>query len=122
LSGGVGILPGLAPYSPVVVIEQQLLSALRETPLETDCTVSVEVLKSLGHRTPDHQLVWLMTHRPATNGKRWHCTGGHWEYCEALPESQERLAPPFPARPAPTAIGLRAIVVKPLLPLKRTRA
>lgn len=108
----------------MVVIEQQLLSALRETPLETDCSVSVEVLKSLGHRSPDMQHSWLAAHRPAANGKQWYCTGQHWEYCQQPPETADRKEPlsvPLPTRSAPAAIGTRAIVVKPLVPLRRVR-
>lgn len=103
------------------VVEQQLLFALRETPAETDCSVSARVLESLGHATPAEQEKWLSQHRPSREGKRWFCTGDRWEYCASAPDEgrAEVLSSPMPARiVAASPVPIRAIVVKPLVPLR----
>jgi hypothetical protein len=100
------------------VVEQQLLSALRETPLETDCSVSMQVLEALGHITPTQQEQWLSKHRTPRDGKRWFAAGDRWEYCTPAPEPERApIAVPRPA--APRAAVLGSILVKPLTPLKR---
>lgn len=103
------------------VVEQQLLFALRETPPETDCSVSARVLESLGHATPAEQEKWLTLHRAPREGKRWFCSGDRWEYCVSPPDEgrSEVLSSPMPARMvAATPVPVRAIVVKPVAPLR----
>jgi hypothetical protein len=103
--------------STLNVVEQQLLSALRETPTETDCSVSMHVLEALGHVSRFQQEQWLIRHRMPRQGKTWYPSDEHWEY---RAEVAEVAAPPVhaPLRAvSQPANALRAIVVKPLAPL-----
>ena len=104
------------------VVEQQLLSALRETPPETDCSVSVKVLESLGFIVAAQQEQWLCRERAPREGKRWYCAGDRWEYCTQPPEDGGRDTKSLGLRPpvrAASQISPRSIVVKPVAPLKR---
>ena len=111
-------------------VEEQLLSALRDTPAETDCSVSVKVLEVIGYKDHAEQERWLSQHRAPNGGKAWHMTGERWEYTanpdasvplqESFPLSPHMPVPrnmhthsPIPARVAPS------IVVPPVVPLKR---
>ena len=67
-------------------VEQQLIAALTETPIETDCSVSTAVLSGLGVKGKELQAVWLNSHRAAMEGKRWQNIGERWEYTTHLPE------------------------------------
>ena len=100
------------------VVEQQLLSALRETPIETDCSVSFGVLETLGYTTRHQQEQWLNRHRSPRDGKLWHATEEHWEYC-CQPQAIERDPPPALRILLPAAGAPHSIVVKPLTPLKK---
>jgi hypothetical protein len=114
----------------VKIVEQQLLHSLRETPFETDCSISVAVLASLQLATAEQQRVWLHRHREPRDGKQWHCIGGRWVYT-ARPEVEEPRkpdAPLFPrphqqkqksakSVPAPTPPRVARMVVKPVVPL-----
>lgn len=104
------------------VVEQQLLAALRETPAETDCSVSTHVLVSLDIVTSAEQEQWLSLHRSPRDGKRWFQVGDRWEYCR-VPEVHwtERLAAAADSEASQAAARLRAIVVKPVSPLERRR-
>ena len=114
---------GLTQPRSLNVVEQQLLSALRETPPETDCSVSVKVLESLGFIAVSQQEQWLCRERAPREGKRWYRSGDRWEYCVQPPEEGERdvksLGLPSPLRAATSQVSPRSIVVKPLAPLKR---
>jgi hypothetical protein len=96
-------------------IEDQLVVALRETPMETDCRVSTDTLRVLLLLTTDDQLRWLNHRRPPGNGKRWELSGQHWNFCAptAGPAAEHEPLSRTSAR-AP-AVG--RIVVKPLPPL-----
>jgi hypothetical protein len=98
------------------VIEEQLLVALRETPMETDCRVSTDTLRVLSLLTTEEQFRWLCNRRPPGNGKRWQLSGQHWDFCAPPTDS------PAPAYEPPSWTSARApavgrIVVKPLPPL-----
>ena len=111
-------------------VEEQLLSALRETPIETDCSVSVKVLEMIGLKTADDQQGWLTKHRAPSAGKGWHLTGERWEFT-ANPDASVPLQESFPLSPSmspsrtihthspiPPRVA-PSIVVPPVVPLKR---
>jgi hypothetical protein len=114
----------------VKFVEEQLLSAFRDTPAETDCSVSVKVLEMIGCKEHGQQERWLTQHRAPHEGKAWHMTGERWEYT-AHPDvsvSLQESLPLSPHMPAPrpkrshSPINPRAtpaIVVPPVVPLKR---
>lgn len=117
--------------STLKIVEQQLLHSLRETPVETDCSISVALLRLLQLVTADDQRAWLDRHRAPQEGKSWRCIEERWVYT-ALPVEEEeprrpdaplfprailpqrKSAPPAPAAPAPKAARM---VVKPVRPL-----
>jgi hypothetical protein len=102
------------------IIEQQLLNTLRETPFETDCSVSADVLRILGLLTPDSQRAWLNAQRPLQGVKTWHLHDTHWLYAEppAEPDSPPSR-PPLLSIAVPRAPSPPAVKVKPVLPLRR---
>ena len=100
------------------VVEQQLLSALHETPLETECSVSFRVLEALGFATRLQQEEWLTHHRGPQAGMRWQASDEHWDYCAQRPTIDRETAPPLRMF-LPPASPPRSIVVKPLTPLKK---
>jgi hypothetical protein len=115
-------------YYNVKFIEQQLIAALVETPPETECSLSAEILKGIGLTDTSTQATWLEKHRPANNGKTWHCLGTTWEYT-AKPVA--RVSDPRPiavpggsnwrTSQATSERRLTPIVVKPLPPLRRQK-
>ena len=74
-------------------VEQQLIAALVETPVETDCSVSMAVLNGLGLKGKELQAVWLNSHRAAMEGKCWQNFGERWEYTTQLPEPIAVIVP-----------------------------
>jgi hypothetical protein len=110
----------------VKFIEQQLLSAMAETPPETDCSVSAAVLIQIGLMSRDIQREWLEGHRPARDGKLWHLTGDRWEYAAqaSIPiptETSFALPAPLATRVLPSEPRSVSVVVKPLAPIKPLR-
>jgi hypothetical protein len=112
----------------VKFIEQQLVAALTETPHETECSLSVAILRGIGLEGTTTQAAWLERHRPARDGKRWHCVGDGWEYSAtpvphvpsigpiSIPAgsnwrtsqaASERLLPPIIVKPLPPLAGAR---------------
>jgi hypothetical protein len=97
-------------------IEEQLVSALRDTPLETDCSVSIKVLEMIGLKTAMEQHDWLAAKHPPRGTRGWRITTEHWEY--SLPEIEPAelrpscgLPPRLSAQQRP---AVSRIVVKPL--------
>jgi hypothetical protein len=70
------------------IVEQQLLHSLRETPFETDYSVSAAVLVLLRLTTAAQQREWLARERAPRDGRDWHCIEGRWIYTEQ-PASEE---------------------------------
>jgi hypothetical protein len=108
----------------VKFIEQQLISALAETPHETECCLSTAVLVSIGLAHPQSQLEWLRSQRGEKDGKVWRYSGAHWEYAADVPETRETTSIPAAIRlnwrtvqPVPPERPTR-ILVKPVIPLK----
>lgn len=114
----------------VKIVEQQLLHSLRETPVETDCSISVALLRLLQLATAEDQRAWLDRHRAPQAGKSWHCIAERWVFTAEVEEDEPRrpdalLFPratlPQPKSPAPaTAPAVPKVprmVVKPLRPL-----
>lgn len=106
------------------LIEHQLIVAMADTPFETDCSVSAEVLQQIGMPNLDTQARWLSFHRPPRENKRWHLSGGRWEFTATpslavSPETTFSLPAPSHWRTAPTLSERRIapIVVKPVTPL-----
>jgi hypothetical protein len=97
-------------------IEEQLLVALRETPMETDCRVSTDTLRVLSLLTTEEQLRWLSHRRPPGNGKRWQLSGQHWNFCAPATDSPAAEHEPV-SRTSVRAPAVGRIVVKPLPPL-----
>jgi hypothetical protein len=99
----------------VKFIEEQLANALKETPHETDCSLSAAVMESAGVHGPDAQRTWLEARRPAREGKSWYRDAEHWTYSESLTVSQDAprmfSLPLLGTRPP---IVVPKIVVKPL--------
>lgn len=97
-------------------IEEQLANALKETPHETDCSLSTAVMESAGVRGHEAQRNWLEARRPAREGKFWQCDAEHWTYSESLTFAQDTprmfSLPLLGTRPP---IIVPKIVVKPLL-------
>jgi hypothetical protein len=114
------------------IVEQQLLHSLRETPFETDYSVSVAVLTLLQLATAEQQRRWLQEQREPRAGKAWHRIADCWVFTAqpeveaprepspslfprpVLPKSTEAAPGPLRAEPA-----LRRIAVKPVAPLRR---
>jgi hypothetical protein len=99
----------------VKFIEEQLANALKETPHETDCSLSTAVMESAGVHGREAQQHWLELRRPAREGKSWHPGLEHWTYSAAVPvpqESPRSFSLPLLATKPPIVIP--RIVVKPL--------
>ena len=115
-------------FSLVKFIEEQLVSVLRDTPLETDCSLSVKAMELADIKGTAAQSVWLNQRRPAVGTRGWHLCNAHWEYGHPPVEIpvREQLSYAMPPRlvsaPAPSMV-VPQIVVKPLEPLvRRARA
>jgi hypothetical protein len=109
-------------------IEHQLQAALAETPIETDCSVSVAVLEMIGHHDRDAQEQWLREHRSPKEGKRWYLTGERWEYSEKpsvpIPSETSFSVPEtsnWRTAPAMSDRKVTPIVVRPVTPLPRRK-
>ena len=101
-------------------VEQQLVSALRDTPAETDCSISMETLRALGLETPGEQARWLALQRPAGGGRDWHFFSGYWDFAATaiVPAAPAVFhGSPLWSGPASNA-HIGRIVVKPLPPLE----
>lgn len=110
---------GLRHPALVKVIEEQLLSMFRDLPVETDCSVSVKVLESLGLQGRDEQKSWLAAQRPAAGARGWHHTGEHWLYSGSPDEGELRKGTySFPVR-SPAAAPPK--VARSVLPLSTPR-
>jgi hypothetical protein len=115
-------------FFDVKFIEEQLVSILRDTPLETDCSLSVSAMELADIRGMTVQEEWLNERRPAVGARGWHLCNAHWEYgappIEVQPRGQLGYAmPPRLVSPPSPNMVVPQIVVKPLQPLtKRTRA
>lgn len=94
-------------------IEEQLANALKETPHETDCSLSTAVMESAGVRGHEAQLNWLEARRPARDGKLWHRDAEHWTYSESLPFSQDA-----PSMFSLSLLGTRPPIVVPKIVVK----
>jgi hypothetical protein len=115
----------------VKFVEQQLLCALKETPPETECSVSIAILRIIGHHQFAEQQRWLCEKRAPENGKAWHMSGEHWEYT-AHPDESVSMPDSFPVSPHLAAAGGKRtyagkgsqppiIVVNPVRPLQRSK-
>ncbi len=100
------------------MIQRQLLAMFNETPHETDCSVSVAVLDSMGCRGREAQATWLRENRGAWEGKDWECHGDRWVYATtAIPAQPQRAeSPPTWIRPER---AFPQIVVTPATPLSK---
>jgi hypothetical protein len=108
----------------VKFIEEQLVSVLRDMPLETDCTLSVDALDLAGIRGTATQALWLNLRRPAVGNRGWRLSGAHWEYgatpVDLPPRGQLSYAmPPRLVSAPPASVVMPPIIVKPLAPLAR---
>ncbi len=97
------------------IIEDQLINAFRETPLETDCSVSITALEMAGVKGQLRQLEWLASKRPAAGARQWHLRGEHWHF--GVPTDDDTpTAPPTPVEPLPLRPPrtISPIIVKPV--------
>ncbi|MDO8545112.1 MAG: hypothetical protein Q7S40_32130 [Opitutaceae bacterium] len=98
-------------------VEEQLINALRETPPETDCSVSTNAMEMVGVRSRLEQQRWLSSKRPAAGDRSWQLIGEHWHFApriepdEDVTRSSSALYS-IPLRQTPRPIS--PIVVKPV--------
>lgn len=104
-------------------VEDQLINALSETPLETDCSVSFSMMDLAGIRGEVEQLRWLSTRRSPVQGRLWHREKEHWTYANSIPVDPPRNVSTSRAiRDTTPPIVIPRIVVKPLRTLNLRRA
>jgi len=106
----------------VKYIEEQLVSVLRDTPAETDCSLSVSAMELAGIKGLALQREWLNKRRPPVGNRGWYLSNAHWEYGLPPVDTPVRgqlsyaMPPRLISAPAPNMV-VPQIVVKPLAPL-----